>query len=219
MNAMRIVKIDSRTVDSIQLNDTKSDWLILRDSTADLSLEHLSKALPQTRFTQLGFITRASEITFDPYPNPHIFQLRESNYPHTTEVIDLYFASVKREFIQPWRDYVGPEISKSILRTIEAELPNTKIYIVLKSETPAGMMSLFPASDCIGNPVTQVGWIWIESELPKNERRSIQSIFAGVLRGPEQALYQAGIHIRNVRSQKFFQRLGFRPVCAHVYLR
>lgn len=74
-------------------------------------------------------------------------------------------------------------------------------------------------TDYNDNPVTQFGWVYIDSSLEKEKRRMIGQIVKSWAHNHSPLLIQAGVHIYNVGSQKFLERMELKLSCAHIFRR
>lgn len=149
----------------------------------------------------------AQSVNFEVYPPP----ITDSTFEYYMENVDQYF-------LKPWHNKLLKEIDQWFRESIKAFRAVTScIRYEINNQTVA-FHSEFPYMDTFGTQVVQIGWIWIDANLSADQRRGVHKCFANYLKARSDSRYQSSIHILNLRSQRFFRKLGFEPVCANVYI-
>lgn len=78
------------------------------------------------------------------------------------------------------------------------------------------MLVVFKWMDCFGAPVDWIPWVWIKSDISREERSYVHAKFIEWLRGNVSERVQCIVASDNLRSRKFFLKLGFHPECISI---
>jgi hypothetical protein len=127
----------------------------------------------------------------------------------------LYHATQLR-FFKQWEGELGEGYMKETNMVIEKMLPSAKSAALEKNGRPVALLTAVSWKDCLDQPADWVTWVWIDNNLSKAERYSIGEYFSRWLDQNSDRKVQCFINAFNVRSQKFFRRLGFAPEWFHV---
>ena len=63
----------------------------------------------------------------------------------------------------------------------------------------------------LNKPTSLIPWVWIDSKLSANERQNVHFQMVSWLKKNTKKEIGAGIDAVNLRSLKFFTKLGFKP--------
>ncbi len=104
----------------------------------------------------------------------------------------------------------GLEERSMVISTL---LPGSKNVCINKAGITAALLVIIKWKDCFGTPVDWVPWVWIEKSLSSEERGWIHSEFSAWLRETCSDRVQCIVEADNMRSRKFFIKMGFHPEC------
>ncbi|MFC1523028.1 hypothetical protein ACFL6Y_11525 [Elusimicrobiota bacterium] len=173
--------------------------------------------MPEQFFAQLGFIASANDLAAKNRLElgPHAHHIRKIEAP-----IELIRTDFEHTFIERWKSYLGDGLTKLFRDALEHAMKNAvyRAAYLIDNENVASLFT-YKDKDCAGREVMQIGWIGIRESLHKEARLSVHRKLLEDIKGLNADIYQAGIHLFNVRSQKFFLKLGFKPACIHLKLK
>lgn len=110
-----------------------------------------------------------------------------------------------------------PEIDMAVMMAkMRDQLANAKIGYWERSGIPAGAIVVTKWHDYADRPVEWIPWIWIDPNIPLEDRKSLHGLISGWLKANIDGKVQCVVDSYNVRSQKFFKKLGFIPECVHI---
>lgn len=119
-------------------------------------------------------------------------------------------------FFQTWGDRAGSGLMRDVANVVEKSLPGAKRLFLEKDGAPAGMAAMIKWKDLRGEPVDWITWVWIPEGLPGSARAAAHRKIAGWLKTNVETRVQCAVNTFNLRSQKFFIKLGFRPQCIYI---
>jgi len=177
----------------------------------------MKKSFTQNIFFQLGYISKKKNLIFHKKDINHK-NISRYRFDDRGDLIKFFERTWVKFFFDRYKEYFSPEMKEKWFGMLK-DLPNSNNTIVLSDGRgeKIAMLMTYDSSDCIGNRVTQVGWIWVDENVGASERINIHHQLVSWLLEKSQDLIQAGVHIDNVRSQKYFMKLGFKPVCMHLF--
>lgn len=111
---------------------------------------------------------------------------------------------------------VPPADRSAVQEKIKKQLAEGKIGLWSKSGVSAGALALTRWRDFADEPVQWIPWVWIASSLLPEERRDMHARIAAWLRAGVDDKVQCVVDSYNIRSQKFFRKMGFLPECLHI---
>jgi len=126
------------------------------------------------------------------------------------------FLETHKVYFQTWGDKVGAGLMSDVVDVAENSLPGAKHLYLECSGLAAGVAAIIKWKDVRGEPVDWIPWVWIASELPKEVRESVRTRIADWMQKNVDGKVQCAIDAFNVRSQKFFIKLGFFPQCIYI---
>jgi len=175
-------------------------------------LEKLDGDLPETTFCQIGFIAEPARLSG---PVPVRNERFHSRPPKDAAELQFVIAQTYiDDFAKPWEQYLGTALTQENLRLL-LSLSNPTNTTLVEDGRPAGLVAFCQMTDCIGTHVEQVSWVWVRKDLERHDRASVHALLQAVLKQREAKVFQAGVHLKNRRSQRFFVKLGFQPRCIH----
>jgi len=104
----------------------------------------------------------------------------------------------------------------AVMVKMRDQLTNAKIGYWENSGTPVGAIAVTKWHDYADSPVEWIPWIWIAPDISQEERKVLHVLISGWLKANISGRVQCVVDSYNVRSQKFFKKLGFTPECVHI---
>lgn len=197
----------------LQADERPGSTIIFRPRLRRQSdIETAAASVPPRQFCQIGYMRESRAGRTSPRPTGAATGRRPSSRAELRYALTDSFI---RDFAGPWGGYLGRELTATFLDILIARCTARGTTLVEVDGRLIGMVSLFPERDCLGRPLEQVGWVWIERSLDPRRRAAAHAVVARALSTAEARWLQAGVHVKNVRSQRFFSRLGFKPTCIH----
>jgi hypothetical protein len=203
------------TFSRIQNDFSNYNELVFRPESPDFDdLKSLDQTLPPNMFCQIGFT--ASKLKPPTGPQEKIAAII-SRPPSSNAELKFSLAKTFFEsFAEDWIQYIGKDLTERNFESLLSLSRPEKTLLLFCEEKQVGMISLFSSEDCLGTPLQQISWIWIDSHLESAERATVHFlIYEWLEENNNTGTYQAGVHLKNERSQRFFQKFGFKPVCIH----
>lgn len=124
--------------------------------------------------------------------------------------------TIVERFYEPWRELETPEFLKDVDAFLEHGLALSASAHYLIQGRAAGLINLMSHQDCLGRPVDHIAWVWIEESLTPAERADAHARLREWLARLPTGRIQAFVHTFNVRSRRFFSKIGFTPSCIHI---
>ncbi len=176
-------------------------------------LQLLDQTISSKIFCQVGFIATDVIVPKHQVDANEIFS-REDN--SEDEIVSLTIKTYTESFAMRWEEYLGVAANAENIKLLKS-LPEGKIsLLIFEKNEPIGMITVYPDEDCCGNKLLQVAWVWVCEHISDESRKTVHfHIAEWIKKKSEGNLIQAGIHLKNFRSQMFFSKLGFEPACIH----
>jgi RimJ/RimL family protein N-acetyltransferase len=126
-----------------------------------------------------------------------------------------YFNLLKKKLIEyhyTWKNFVDKKSNLEWIRNVH-KLAKTRDYLCLKkSRKIITLIDLWEYIDFIRCPMDWIGHIWISPDLGKEERIIIHKYIRWWLKNNmKHKVIRAAVDSFNIRSQKFFRKMGFKP--------
>jgi RimJ/RimL family protein N-acetyltransferase len=129
----------------------------------------------------------------------------------------LYLKIKNRIFSQlPWMKE-NPAEDREELEKVERVISKYKVGYWEHDGAPAGLIALKKWHGVKGEPADWISWLLVEEALPPEARAAVHAHLRGWLRANMETRLECVVQSFNVRSLKFFRKLGFRPEAVHVY--
>lgn len=193
-------------------------WAVVQpDQPSTADIEKLVARGNTNVVIQFGFIAEGKNLTHIGQPSNRCIKTCFAP-PLPDEVQTFYKENFHEYFIKPWSRVWDAPTLRWFSQSVQDLMPVTACKVYKIDGRAVGLQAEFPHTDAFGLPVTQIGWIWINQGLPKEDRASVHNAVFSDLSSRPETRFQAGIHLFNIRSRRFFSKLGFQPLCAHVYL-
>jgi hypothetical protein len=132
------------------------------------------------------------------------------------EALGRLYYDTQSEFYKKWESELGDSYMKETNMVIEKMLPSAKVAALAKDGRTIALLTTVKWKDCLEQPADWVTWVWIDHTLPKVERNNIGEYFSRWIDVNSDKKVQCFINAFNIRSQKFFRRLGFMPEWFHI---
>lgn len=115
-------------------------------------------------------------------------------------------------FAKPFKKYMSPA-HKAEARVYYKMLKDTESAVLRRGAKSVGMITMLrlPGAN-LPKPLHWITWVWIAPELSPAERRQAHTLLAGWMKNNSIKYVGCSVHSANVRSQKWFLKMGFKPV-------
>lgn len=131
-------------------------------------------------------------------------------------VLRQFYYDTHLAFYKKWEGELGAGYMKEANMVSEKLLSPARSAALAKDGRNVALLTTVKWKDCLDQPADWVTWVWIDPVLTKDERISIRNYFTQWLNNNSAKKVQCFINSFNVRSQKFFRRIGFLPEWFHV---
>jgi hypothetical protein len=133
---------------------------------------------------------------------------------NSQEEFQKYYYYQFETFYNNWKKYL-PENYIDVLAPAAKEkefIEKTKYLCLSKNDVIISFTTLIKWCDYKKNPADLVGHIWIDTSLEKEKRNIIRNYISHWFRiNMNTETLLAGVDVFNIRSQKFFRKMGFKP--------
>lgn len=129
----------------------------------------------------------------------------------------LYIKIKQRIFSQLTWYNENPEEDKREVEAFERKVNAYKVGYWEKDGMAAGIVALRKWKDYLQQPVDWISWVLVEEALSREERAATHAYISAWLKENAGPKVECLVQSFNVRSLKFFIKLGFKPVALHVY--
>ena len=214
-------KITYQMPDFARLNTSaidKLDWpkktpvLWLKyDENLDACHEELDKRLSRKYIARVIYSADRENICLKTGKKPAgAIKTRESLTAE--ELLPLYLETQAKAFIAPWAGKLDSKYLDEVSSFIKEDLPVSKSLCFFKDNCPVGLALL----TVLGSWAGLISWVWFEPALSVAERRKAHELFVGWLRAGKYPQIKSVVHSFNLRSNRFFLKLGFHPQCIAI---
>lgn len=111
---------------------------------------------------------------------------------------------------------IPPVDPAAVKNKVRKQLAEGKVGLWSRRGAPAGAIALTWWHDFADNPVQWIPWVWIAGDLLPDERRNLHGRISAWLKSGVEGKVQCVVDSYNIRSQKFFRKMGFIPECLHI---
>ncbi|HAN05588.1 MAG TPA: hypothetical protein DCW72_00665 [Elusimicrobia bacterium] len=142
-------------------------------------------------------------------------ELTVSKIADKTELVEFYLKTQKKHFNDVWAAETSgaPQLSPAVL----AEKLSVENAICLEIKgVRVGFVALVDWVNWFGVPSSLVSWIWIDGELRPEVRKAVHQKIIRWLRERTAEKLSCVVDVFNVRSRRFFKKIGFIPECLIV---
>lgn len=193
-----------------------SKTIVLHDDNLKKYLKEIGNNFKNEYFVQLGFTANVNDIFMLGHKENKNLAVKDYEI-NDDAFVDIKY-SYESEKNQLWYKYIPKFIHEENLNYLKRELDKSRL-LTLKDDSGKiiAITMIFNSQYYTGEVIDQIGWIWISNtisrEIKDEAHYKVSKWFKDNL---SKKFYQAGIHIENIRSQKFFEKMGFRVQCAHI---
>lgn len=140
----------------------------------------------------------------------------QAEVPGANELAKMYLACRERVFAHvPGKALPAVDMC-AVLTKMENQINSAKIgYWEVKAK-PAGAIVVTRLNNNADVSVEWVPWVWIDDRLLAEDRRLLHSRIRVWLTENINQEVQCAVNSFNVRSQKFFRKMGFVPECIRI---
>ena len=128
------------------------------------------------------------------------------------ELLALYLETHAKSFIAPWAGQLDSKYIDEVSSFIKEDLPVSKSLSFFKDKSPVGLVLLTE----LGSGAGLISWIWFAPSLSIAERRKAHNLFAAWLRNGKYPQIKSVVHSFNLRSNRFFIKMGFHTQCIAI---
>ncbi len=198
-------------------NQYQKDTIVLHGDSLEEDIEDIRENFKDEYFVQLGYTANQELITRIERKKEKL-NLNRTIYPNDREALEDIKNTYKIELDKTWYKYIPDTIHKENIDYLTNSLDLSRVYSLKTADNNiASIIMTFDSKYFTGESVDQIGWVWIDQNLSKEIRTEAHLLLSNWLRSNlRHDFYQAGVHIENIRSQKFFTKLGFKAKCAHI---
>lgn len=124
----------------------------------------------------------------------------------------LYLRTQAQDFVMPWAKELDYRYFEETANFIKDDLPVAKSASLYRSGLPVGQLIYLTLDENRG----LIAWIWIDKTLGKAARAEARDKFMVWLRERKETDIKCVVNEYNVRSNRFFQNIGFIPECVAI---
>jgi len=129
-----------------------------------------------------------------------------------TEAQALFLKTQAQFYIAPWAAQLDASYFRQLADFLNNDFPGSKSACVMVDEKFSGLLTLSGMED----NVELVAWVWIDSALSKSDRQTAHARMLGWLKRRESSIIASAVDSFNVRSCRFFRKLGFKTQCVQL---
>ncbi|OGR80909.1 MAG: hypothetical protein A2X32_00640 [Elusimicrobia bacterium GWC2_64_44] len=123
----------------------------------------------------------------------------------------LYLQKIM-ELYEKWKQYVTPDRVAFSRDVAQYKLLPENSLCLAKDSVPVGLVTTYKRE---GTDSYCLNWIWFDPLLSRPDRACAHYLAVGWLKEKGRSI-DAFVDSFNLRSQRFFVKIGFRPVCLHI---
>lgn len=132
------------------------------------------------------------------------------------ELRRLYKMSVEKHFYAPYKDRLDLKKNREEdVWFLREAITLRKSAVLTARGSIQGIVSTLDWKDTAGRPSLLVAWVWISDKLLPAQRAQAHVALAEWLKVHAKGRIMATVDSFNVRSRRFFVKLGFLPECVH----
>ncbi|MBI4350960.1 MAG: hypothetical protein HY550_05940 [Elusimicrobia bacterium] len=132
------------------------------------------------------------------------------------EIRQLYLSTVLRVFNEEFPGELPDSRIKFSENVARNYLSSEKSLCLAQGERVSGLVTVVGIKDHLAQPVDCVNWVWLDKSLRLPERIAAQGLIVEWLKRIVAQRVNCYIDSFNFRSQRFFRRIGFVPLCLNI---
>lgn len=144
-----------------------------------------------------------------------IMNMTISDLPDDSELTRL-FIETREDYYRSIKKTMTEWQLKQRDSFIKQQLPSSRRIYIQKNKEAIALLMLTKSKDLQEMPVDWVPWVWISRSISSDERSFIHQHFRVWLGEQVVSVVQCVVSAYNLRSQRFFKNLGFKPECIHL---
>lgn len=181
------------------------------DENLDDCYGELDKRIARKYITRVIYSADTENILLKP-GKERVAAIKARESLPAAELLTLYLETHAKSFIAPWAAQLDSKYLDEVSSFIKEDLPVSKSLCFFKGKSPVGLALL----TVLGSGAGLVSWIWISPALTVAERRKAHGLFIGWLKDGKYPQIKSVVHSFNLRSNRFFLKLGFHPQCIAI---
>ncbi len=132
------------------------------------------------------------------------------------EIRQLYLSTVLHVFNEEFPGKLPASRMNFSENVAKNYLSSEKSLCLAQGEQVSGIMTVVGIKDHLERPVDCVNWVWLDKNLRLPERIVAQCLIVEWLKRIVTQRANCYIDSFNFRSQRFFRRIGFVPLCLNI---
>lgn len=132
------------------------------------------------------------------------------------EELKALFLGTNKIFSEAWKKQLKDRYASLLESQANEDLPGARVLSFEKAGKVVSLFTMTKETGYEGAPVDWLHWAWISDALGSQERSDIHRQAAEWVRANVEKEIQCNIFAFNLRSQKFFRKLGFLPKCLYI---
>lgn len=128
---------------------------------------------------------------------------------------ELKFIFIKTQalfFIGSYAEYLDHTYFVDTANFIKDDLKASESVCFIKNKQHIGLLNVLH----LDNKTDLIAWIWIAQELSAEERQTVHYRLVNWLQKSSAENIISVVHSFNTRSNLFFRKLGFKPICIQI---
>lgn len=143
-------------------------------------------------------------------------ELQLCAFPDKKELVEAYVSTQKEYFYKPWSKHIRIELLEGARNFADKYARPERARWLKKDGGMVGLVVLVEWRDWFGAPTDLISWLWISPDLAVEERKAAHGLLLTWLGLEAHGKLTCAVDSFNLRSQKFFKRIGFTPKCLIV---
>lgn len=137
-------------------------------------------------------------------------------FPDKASLVRAYVDTQREYFYKPWAARIPMALLENARAFAEKSALPERSLRFMKGGEMVGMAAAVKWQDWFGAPADLLAWVWFSAGLSAGEREEAHARLLSWLRQGGAEKFICSIDSFNVRSQKFFKKIGFSPKCLIV---
>jgi hypothetical protein len=174
-----------------------------------------SEVLPKIksqRLVGLGYSYNIKKVTYNKIRLPDAM----SSVKLSQEKLAVLYRKTQKKFYTLWKTELGENYMKETEMVIKNYLSNSSSLVIYKNSNPVALITKMQWKGCLDEPADWITWVWIDSQLSDEERFIIHNYIFNWINENFTIKIQCFVNSFNIRSQKFFRKMGFIPEWLHI---
>lgn len=207
-----ISRITNEFIERLNWPENIRGMIIIFDDKIENEYPQMS-SISCKNYVCLAYSAHKGDLLNKKMPLPN--SIRVATLKDFDELKRLYYET-KHLLYESWKECLGDRYLREVDSVVKNYLPSAKVAYLTKNGKPAALLTVIKWKDYTDIPVDWITWVWIDDSLQKVERLAIRCYFAEWLRANIKDRVQCVVNSFNIRSQKFFRKLGFSLECVHI---